>query len=117
MPNMGWVLLPNLLIFGFIIPVFAPIVDILFIFGLFSKHADVYIYSYVAFFAVDWLISTVAYRYDHQKFGLFQVVMLFIQRFVYRQLLFYVLIKAYLKAIKGELANWGVLKRMGNVKG
>lgn len=117
MPNMGWVLLPNLLIFGFIIPVFAPIVDILFIFGLFSKHADVYIYSYVAFFAVDWLISTVAYRYDHQKFGLFQAVMLFIQRFVYRQLLFYVLIKAYLKAIKGELANWGVLKRTGNVKG
>jgi cellulose synthase/poly-beta-1,6-N-acetylglucosamine synthase-like glycosyltransferase/peptidoglycan/xylan/chitin deacetylase (PgdA/CDA1 family)/spore germination protein YaaH len=115
-PNMGWVLLPNLLIFGFIIPVFAPVVDILFVFGLFSKHANVYIWSYVAFFAVDWLISTIAYRFDHQKFGLFQAVMLFIQRFVYRQLLFYVLIKAYLKAIKGELAHWGVLKRTGNVK-
>ena len=117
MPNMGWVLLPNLLIFGFIIPVFAPIVDVLFIFGLFSKHADVYIWSYVAFFTVDWVVSTVAYHFDHQKFGLFQAIMLFIQRFVYRQLLFFVLIKAYLKAIKGELAHWGVLKRTGNVKG
>jgi len=117
MPNMGWILLPNLLIFGFVIPVFAPIVDILFVFGLFSKHAGVYIFSYVAFFTVDWVVSTVAYHYDHQKFGLFQSMMLFIQRFVYRQLLFYVLIKAYLKAIKGELAHWGVLKRTGNVKG
>lgn len=116
-PNMGWILLPNLLIFGFIIPLFAPIVDILFIAGLFSKHADVYVISFLIYFAVDWVVATVAYCYDNQKFGPAQAVMLFIQRFVYRQLLFYVLIKAYLKAIKGELANWGILKRTGNVKG
>jgi cellulose synthase/poly-beta-1,6-N-acetylglucosamine synthase-like glycosyltransferase len=116
-PNMGWILLPNLLIFGFIIPLFAPFVDILFIAGLFSNHAGLYIFSYVAFFTVDWILSTTAYHYDKQKFGPLQTLMLFIQRFVYRQLLFYVLIKAYLKAIKGELAEWGILKRTGNVNG
>jgi cellulose synthase/poly-beta-1,6-N-acetylglucosamine synthase-like glycosyltransferase len=114
--NMGWILLPNLLVFGFIIPLFAPIVDILFIAGLFSKHANIYVISYLVYFAIDLVLSTVAYRYDNQKFGAVQAVMLFIQRFVYRQLLFYVLIKAYLKAIKGELASWGFLKRTGNVK-
>ena len=113
---MGWILLPNLLIFGFIIPLFAPIVDILFVIGLFSKHAGVYVISYLIYFAVDWILSTLAYRYDKQKFSFLLAVMLFIQRFIYRQLLFYVLIKAYLKAIKGELALWGILKRTGSVK-
>jgi peptidoglycan-N-acetylglucosamine deacetylase len=51
-----------------------------------------------------------------QKFTLFKAMMLFVQHFVYRHFLFYALVKAYLKAIKGELANWGVLKRTGNVK-
>ncbi len=116
MPNMGWILLPNLLIFGFIIPVFSPIVDVVFLFGLFSNHAYVFIISYVAFYLVELLISIAAYRYDNQKFGFKQAYMMFIQRFVYRQILFVVLIKAYLKAMKGELASWGVLKRTGNVK-
>ncbi len=115
-PNMGWILLPNLLIFGFIIPVFSPIVDILFVAGLFTRHALFYLLFYVAFFLVDWIVSIMAYRFDAQKFTINNALMLFIQRFVYRQILFVVLLKAYLKAIKGELANWGVLKRTGNVK-
>lgn len=115
-PNMGWILLPNLLIFGFIIPLFSPIVDLLFVVGLFTPHAGVYVLFYVLFFVVDWIVSVVAYRYDRQRFTIYNALMLFVQRFVYRQILFYVLLKAYLKAIKGELANWGVLKRTGNVK-
>lgn len=114
--NMGWILLPNLLIFGFIIPVFSPIVDILFIAGLFSSHARDFVFAYLLFYVVELLISVVAYRFDNLKFGIRQALMLFVQRFVYRQILFVVLIKAYLKAIKGELASWGVLKRTGNVK-
>ena len=31
--------------------------------------------------------------------------------------MYYVLFKSYLKAIKGELQTWGVLKRTGHVKG
>lgn len=113
--NMGWILLPNLLIFGFIIPLFSPIVDIMFIAGLFSNHARDFVYAYLTFYAVELIISAVAYHFDNLKFGIKQALMLFVQRFVYRQILFVVLIKAYLKAIKGELANWGVLKRTGNV--
>ena len=116
MPNIGWVLLPNLLVFGFIIPLFSPIVDLLFVAGLFTQHAWVYIFFYVLFYAVDWMVATLAYHYDKQRFSIFSAIMLFIQRFIYRQILFYVLVKAYLKAIKGELSNWGVIKRTGNVK-
>ncbi|MGS0749275.1 hypothetical protein [Halpernia sp. GG3] len=38
------------------------------------------------------------------------------QRLVYRQLMYYILFKSIRKALKGEIQNWGVLKRTGNVK-
>ena len=106
----------NLLIFNFIIPFFSPLVDILFVAGLFTRHALEYTLFYLLYYLIDCIISSLAYRYDHQKFSLKQVCSLFVQRFIYRQLLFVVLLKAYLKAIKGEIANWGVLKRTGNVQ-
>ena len=37
------------------------------------------------------------------------------QRFFYRWVMYYVIFKSYMKAIKGELQSWGVLKRTGNV--
>jgi len=114
--NIGWIVLPNLLIYNFIIPLFSPVVDIMFFAGLFTKHAGEYIFFYVLYFIIDCIISSLAYRYDNQKFGIKTALYLFVQRFIYRQLLFFVLLKAYLKAIKGELASWGVLKRTGNVK-
>jgi peptidoglycan-N-acetylglucosamine deacetylase len=115
-PNIGWIMLPNLLIFGFIIPLLSPVVDLLFIIGLFSSHALFYALMYVLYFLIDWIVSALAYRYDGQKFSLWNAAMLFVQRFAYRQIFFYILIKSYLKAMKGELANWGILKRTGNAK-
>ncbi|MDP4208898.1 MAG: glycosyltransferase [Bacteroidota bacterium] len=115
-PNLGWIVLPNVLIYQLILPLFSPIVDILTIFALFSKTAPEVIVAYFGFFAVDCVISFVAYSFDGQKFTPKIAAYMFIQRIIYRQLLFFVLIKSYLKAIKGELAHWGVLKRTGNVK-
>jgi len=115
-PNIGLVALPNLLIFNFLIPLFSPLVDILFILGLFTHDADQYIFFYLLYFFVDCIIASLAYHYDNQKFDLKKAMYLFVQRFVYRQLLFYVLFKAYIKALKGELVSWGVIKRTGNVK-
>ena len=37
------------------------------------------------------------------------------QRLVYRQLMYYILLRSFVKAIKGELQGWGKLKRTGNV--
>jgi cellulose synthase/poly-beta-1,6-N-acetylglucosamine synthase-like glycosyltransferase len=114
--NIGWFVLPNLLIYNFIIPLFSPFVDIMFVAGLFTRHAGEYLFFYALYYIVDCIISSMAYRFDNQRFGIKTAMYLFVQRFIYRQLLFFVLLKAYLKAIKGELASWGVLKRTGNVK-
>lgn len=109
-------MMPNLLIFGFIIPLLSPVVDLLFIIGLFSSHALFYALTYALFFLVDWVVSAMAYRFDGQRFTLWNAGVLFVQRFAYRQLFFYILLKSYLKAMKGELASWGILKRTGNVQ-
>jgi cellulose synthase/poly-beta-1,6-N-acetylglucosamine synthase-like glycosyltransferase/peptidoglycan/xylan/chitin deacetylase (PgdA/CDA1 family)/spore germination protein YaaH len=115
-PNIGWIALPNLLIFNFIIPIFSPLVDILFIIGLFFHDSGLYIFFYLLYYFLDCIISSLAYYYDHQNFTLKKALYLFVQRFVYRQILFVVLFKAYIRAIKGELVSWGVIKRTGNVK-
>jgi cellulose synthase/poly-beta-1,6-N-acetylglucosamine synthase-like glycosyltransferase len=115
--NIGWVVLPNLLLFNFLIPLFSPLVDVMFIIGIFTYNAQQYILFYLMYYLVDCVISMMAYKFDNQKFTLKVAVYLFIQRFVYRQLLFVVLYRAYRRAIKGELISWGVLKRTGNVKG
>jgi hypothetical protein len=114
--NIGWILLPNLLIFQLLLPLFSPIIDIMFVLSLFSNNAFNIILFYLGFFIIDCGISMLAFHFDNQKFNLSQASLLFVQRFVYRQFLFYVLIKSYIKALKGELALWGILKRTGNVK-
>ena len=115
--NIGWAVLPNLLLFNFLIPLFSPLVDVMFLIGIFTYNAQQYILFYLMYYVVDCVISMMAYKFDNQKFTLKVAVYLFIQRFVYRQLLFVVLYRAYRRAIKGELISWGVLKRTGNVKG
>jgi len=69
---------------------------------------------YFIFMLVDAAVSILAFSYEKEK--LRKLIWLVPQRFVYRWLMYYVLFKSFRKAIKGELQNWGVLKRTGNVK-
>ena len=55
-----------------------------------------------------------AYIFEHER--LWVLLWIIPQRFFYRWIMYYVLFKSYLKAIKGELQTWGVLKRTGHVK-
>ena len=122
--NLSWILLPNLLIFQMILPLFSPLVDLMMLFSLFSFNgASVFSDNigqvgifYFSYFILDVLISMMAFHFDGQKFTLRTVWNLFLQRIIYRLILFVVLFKSYRKAIKGELTGWGVLKRTGNVE-
>lgn len=71
---------------------------------------------YFAYYLLDLVISAMAFRFDGEKFTLRDAFNLFLQRIFYRQVLWYVLVKGYLRAMKGELAAWGILKRTGNVE-
>jgi hypothetical protein len=118
---------PNILIFGLILPLLGPIADLTLLSTViwklsgyeqplndptfFEKYSLLVIY--LVSMSIDLSVSAVAFIF--QKEPLWKLLWLFPQRFVYRPLMYYVLFKSYIKAIKGELQGWGVLKRTGNI--
>lgn len=112
--GLGLWALPNMLVFQFIIPTFSPLADILMILGLFAGNAGKILLYYLLFLLVDGSISLMAYLFERQK--LWVLLWIIPQRFCYRWIMYYVLFRSYMKAVKGELQTWGVLKRTGNVK-
>ncbi|HCN53153.1 MAG TPA: glycosyl transferase family 2 [Prevotella sp.] len=112
--GLGMWALPNMLIFQFIVPTFSPLADILMIIGLFSGSIAKVLLYYFIFLLVDASISIMAYLYEHEK--LWVLLWIIPQRLCYRWIMYVVLFRSYLKAMKGELQQWGVLKRTGTVK-
>ncbi len=111
---LGWIALPNILVFQFIIPTIAPLADIFMFIGIWTGNYEKILSYYFVFMLVDAAVSVLAFAYEKEKFS--KLIWLIPQRFVYRWLMYYVLFKSFRKAIKGELQHWGVLKRTGNVK-
>jgi len=112
--GLGLWAMPNIFIFQFIIPFFSPLADLLMLFGLFSGNAAKIAIYYTIFMLVDVSISVIAFIFEKEKPG--KLLWIIPQRFAYRWIMYVVLFKSLLKAIKGELQQWGVLKRTGNVK-
>ncbi|QXV66693.1 glycosyltransferase [Mucilaginibacter achroorhodeus] len=110
----GMVGMPNILIFQIILPLFSPLADLIMILGLFGSHPEKMLVFYVAFLLVDFIVGAIAFRMEKEPYG--KLVYLIPQRFIWRQLMYYILFKSIRKALKGELNTWGVLKRTGNVK-
>jgi len=116
---LGMVALPNILLFQIILPILAPLADIMLVLSLvWNRHDPASMHKitlyYLVFFAVDILVSMVAFAFEREKFS--KLVWLIPQRLVYRQMMYFILFKALRKAIKGESQGWGILKRTGNVK-
>ncbi|MFW5494242.1 MAG: glycosyltransferase family 2 protein, partial [Prevotella sp.] len=111
--GLGMWALPNMLLFQFIIPTFSPIADVLMVVGLFSGNVAKVLLYYVIFLLVDASISIMAYLHEHER--LWVLFWIIPQRLCYRWIMYVVLFRSYLKAIKGELQSWGVLKRTGSV--
>lgn len=111
---LGWVALPDILLFKYIIPIFAPIGDLLMLFGLLTENRSKIGFYYLIFLLVDALIAGLSFAFEKEK--PWKLVWLIPQRLIYRWLMIVILFRSLRKAIKGELQLWGVLKRTGNVK-
>ncbi|MFT3750607.1 MAG: glycosyltransferase [Agriterribacter sp.] len=117
--GLGMVALPNILLFQIILPVLAPLADIMLVLSLiWNRHnpasLDKIGWYYLVFLLVDVLVSVVAFAFEKEKMS--KLVWLIPQRFAYRQLMYITLFKSIRKAVKGESQGWGVLKRTGTVK-
>ena len=109
----GMVGMPNILIFQIILPLFSPLADLMMIIGLFGDKPGKILTYYVAFVLIDFLVAIIAFRMEREDYR--KLVYIIPQRFIWRQLMYYVLFKSIRKALKGELSGWGVLKRTGSV--
>ena len=110
---LGLIALPDILLFKYIIPFFTPLADFLMLVGLFTGNAGRIGFYYLVFIFVDGIIASIAFSFG--KENIWKLVWMIPQRLIYRWLMLIVLFRSLRKAIKGELQNWGVLKRTGNV--
>lgn len=132
----GMIGMPNILIFQIILPLFAPLADLFMLiavssgvwnlinlgafnwagivstFSLTTSFGQVVFY-YIVFIIVDIVFASFAFRIEKEPRR--KLAYLIPQRFIWRQLMYYVLFKSIRKALKGEINGWGVLKRTGNV--
>jgi cellulose synthase/poly-beta-1,6-N-acetylglucosamine synthase-like glycosyltransferase/spore germination protein YaaH/peptidoglycan/xylan/chitin deacetylase (PgdA/CDA1 family) len=119
--NFGMVAMPNILVFQIILPILAPLADIILVISLLAASFGIVVASiphiiiyYFIFTLVD--IAGAALAFAYEKENHIKLIWMLPQRLVYRQMMYYILIKSFNKAIKGELQGWGVLKRTGSVK-
>ncbi|QJD95283.1 glycosyltransferase [Mucilaginibacter robiniae] len=110
----GMVGMPNILIFQIVLPLFSPLADLMMILGIFSAHPWKVFGYYLAFILIDFVVAILAFRMEREKYS--KLIYIIPQRFVWRQLMYYILFKSIRRAVKGELSGWGNLKRTGNVK-
>ena len=119
--NFGMVAMPNILIFQMILPFLAPLADLILVLSLIAagfelipasiSHIIIY---YLVFTLVDVAGAALAFAFEKEDYK--KLIWMIPQRLVYRQLMYYIIIKSFSTAIKGELQGWGALKRTGNVK-
>ena len=111
---LGWAALPNLLFFQLLLPIIAPLADLITIIGLLMGNGMNLLGYYLLFLSVETLSAAVAFSFEGESKK--RLIWLIPQRFYYRQIMYYVAIKSLNKAIRGGVMSWGVLKRTGNVK-
>ena len=119
--NFGMVALPNILIFQIILPFLAPFADLILVLSLIAASMGIIppslgniVLFYGVFTLIDVAGAAIAFSFEKEDYR--KLLWIIPQRFVYRQLMYYILIKSFNRALKGELQGWGVLKRTGNVK-
>jgi hypothetical protein len=126
---MGLFALPNILIFQILLPLVSPLIDLMFVAGVFHYFIDRYFhpesastasfYKLIAFFltftVIDFAASAVAFALERKhpasKGDWWLLFHIWIQRFTYRQVFSLVLLKTVKRAIDGKPFNWDKLDR------
>jgi cellulose synthase/poly-beta-1,6-N-acetylglucosamine synthase-like glycosyltransferase/peptidoglycan/xylan/chitin deacetylase (PgdA/CDA1 family) len=112
MGTLGWLGLPYLLVFQIIFPLVSPLFDLTVVVGLLSGNRELIVVSFGLYLVLDVLVAAIALVLDGEK--LRHLWLIIPQRLIYRQLMYYVIAKAALNVLKGNLVGWGNLKREGS---
>jgi cellulose synthase/poly-beta-1,6-N-acetylglucosamine synthase-like glycosyltransferase/peptidoglycan/xylan/chitin deacetylase (PgdA/CDA1 family) len=112
--RIGWLALPYMIVFQIGLPIVAPLVDLFALYGLLFDNALPVIAFWVGFNVLQLLLATFAFRMD--KESLRPLWALPLQQFVYRQLMYVVIVESTVSALQGARASWSQLRRTGDVE-
>jgi cellulose synthase/poly-beta-1,6-N-acetylglucosamine synthase-like glycosyltransferase len=103
--------LPYLLLFQILLPLLAPLVDVFAVFGLVFGDAAGMGAVWLGFLAVQFAASWYAFALDRESRRVLWTLPL--QQFVYRQLMYLVVIQSVVTAVLGTRLRWQRLDRLG----
>lgn len=107
----GRVALPYLLLFQVLLPMLAPVIDLWALYGVVFLDAWRVLAVWVGFMALQMALGAYAFRLDREKFRALWALPL--QQFVYRQLMYLVVIQSVGAAVQGQRLRWHKLRRVG----
>jgi cellulose synthase/poly-beta-1,6-N-acetylglucosamine synthase-like glycosyltransferase/spore germination protein YaaH/peptidoglycan/xylan/chitin deacetylase (PgdA/CDA1 family) len=131
---LGWIALPNIVIFQILLPLVSPLIDIMFAVGtiwyFIQKHfhpdstdpASFHklVLFFFTFLVIDFFASAIAFALERRRpddrEDLWLLSQVWLQRFAYRQLFSIVLFKTLKRALEGRKFAWDKLERTAAVK-
>ncbi len=127
--TLGSIALPNVWLFQLLLPAASPLADLMFLWSLFSvwlvrqQHGATYAMSnlrqvlvlYAVFLLVDWGAAVIGFFMEPREEKRL-TWLVFSQRFVYRQIMYLVVVRSFWAAIHGRIVGWGSLERKATVE-
>ena len=126
--GLSLVALPNVLVFQVLFPLVSPLIDLALITSLVwtaiqrIQHPIDYAGSfqhllvfYILFTVIDIIVASIAFLIEKRREEWSLILWLPLQRFFYRQLMYYIAYKAVTTVIKGKLVQWGYQERKATV--
>ena len=110
----GWLALPSLWVYQILFPSISPFMDIAMLYSVIAGNFTQFLQYYLVMFGVELTAALIAVRMDKADMRL--LPWLFFQRFVYRQMMYYVILKALVTAIRGGAVGWGKFERTGTAR-
>lgn len=106
--------LPYLLLFQVLLPLLAPVVDVATLAGIMSGSAHTVLISWLVFLAVQLASASYAFVLDGER--LRDLWVLPLQLFIYRQLMYLVVVESVASACYGIRLRWHKLDRTGQLE-
>jgi cellulose synthase/poly-beta-1,6-N-acetylglucosamine synthase-like glycosyltransferase/peptidoglycan/xylan/chitin deacetylase (PgdA/CDA1 family)/spore germination protein YaaH len=130
---LGFIALPNIVIFQILLPLVSPFIDIGFVVGAVWYYVQKWFHPdstdpasfqklvlfFVAFLVIDFITSAIAFalerRQPEAREDAWLLSQVWLQRFAYRQLFSIVLFKTLKRAVQGQRFAWDKLERTAAV--
>ena len=106
--------LPYLVLFQIALPLFAPLIDLFSIYGILFLDPWTILGFWITFTGLQLLLGWYAFRLDRESPRVLWAMPL--QQFVYRQLMYLVVVESVLTAIQGSRLHWRPIARRGEIE-